>query len=89
MKHARTDYDGRIVDTAGEIPDDEPVFIIRGHDPAAKFALAAYVNAARDFGVDHEHLVALNEHAIRMREWERQHPHGPATVPTEVLAHQP
>jgi hypothetical protein len=87
MKFPRTDYDNRIVDTAGEIPDEEPVMIIRGQDPAAKYALEAYARAFQDMGGDHEHLVALNTHRQRMEEWAREHPHGPATVPAEVLVH--
>lgn len=31
MKHARKDYD-RIQDPAGLIPDNEPVFLVRGQD---------------------------------------------------------
>lgn len=31
MKHARPDYD-RIQDPAGIIPEDEPVFLLRGQD---------------------------------------------------------
>lgn len=34
MKHAREDY-SRIQDPAGLIPDDEPVFLLRGQDPLA------------------------------------------------------
>ena len=35
MKHARPDYNDRIVDTAGLIPDDEPVMLFRGQDRLA------------------------------------------------------
>ena len=34
MIHARDDYN-RIQDPAGLIPADEPVFLLRGQDPAA------------------------------------------------------
>ncbi len=40
MKHARKDYD-RIQDTVGKIPENEPVFLIRGQDLAAPAALRA------------------------------------------------
>jgi len=40
MRHARTDYNGRIVDTepddAKRIGEDEPVFLLRGTDLAAR-----------------------------------------------------
>ena len=35
MKHARDDYNSRIQDLAGLIPDDEPVFLLRGQDKCA------------------------------------------------------
>lgn len=42
MLLGRPDYNGRIVDTAGLIPADEPVIFIRGRDPAAVAAAEAY-----------------------------------------------
>ncbi len=44
MKHNRDDYNRRIQDSEGIIPDDEPVFLLRGQDPAAPAALEAYLN---------------------------------------------
>ena len=50
MKHARPDYD-RIQDPAGLIPEDEPVFLLRGQDQFAAETLRFYahlVQHARD-----------------------------------------
>jgi len=84
MQHARKDYD-HIQDPDSKIPDDEPVFLIRGQDPAAQAALAAWVRASQDLAVERDTLIAVNQHAQRMKEWAAEHPHGPATVPTEEL----
>lgn len=44
MKHGRSDYYGRITDNAGKIPADEPVFLLRGCDPAAAQAVRAWAS---------------------------------------------
>ena len=41
MKHARNDYD-RIQDPSGKIPEEEPVFLLRGQDKFAAKAVRAY-----------------------------------------------
>lgn len=62
MKHARADYD-RIQDPAGLIPEDEPVFLLRGQDIFAPQRLRDWANAieaqftqdpqdARDWALD-------------------------------------
>ena len=43
MKHPRQDYNERIQDNAGLIPDDEPVVLLRGQDQLAVQALEYYV----------------------------------------------
>jgi hypothetical protein len=51
MKHARKDYD-RIQDPSGIIPDDEPVFLIRGQDVAGPDAVSAWADCAEACGAD-------------------------------------
>lgn len=68
MKHARADYD-RIQDPAGLIPDDEPVFLIRGQDDAGAAAVYAYAAILEDMGGCPEIIAAAREHAERMRAW--------------------
>lgn len=44
MKHAREDYN-RIQDPEGKIPDEEPVFLLRGQDKYAAKAVMAYADS--------------------------------------------
>lgn len=50
MKHARPDYTERIQDSAGLIPDDEPVLLIRGQDRAAVPCMIAWIAAYLEAG---------------------------------------
>lgn len=50
MRHGRPDYNRRIIDLDGEIPEDEPVLFIRGRDPAALAAARAYVHEIQRLG---------------------------------------
>jgi hypothetical protein len=65
LKHAREDYD-RIQDPEGKIPDDEPVFLLRGQDVLAPIALETYANECERYG-----LMSLakitREHLNKMR----------------------
>jgi hypothetical protein len=70
MKHARADYD-RIQDPAGKIPDDEPVFLIRGQDLAAPDALRAYAKLAHKAGAANDVITATLDQARRMEDWQR------------------
>ena len=50
MIHARKDYTSRIVDVENKIPHNEPVFLIRAQDPAARAALEAWCKKTRELG---------------------------------------
>ncbi len=71
MKHARSDYD-RIQDPAGKIPEQEPVFLIRGQDKAAPETLRAYAMNAHRVGADNALVMAVLGHAKTMEEWQRR-----------------
>jgi hypothetical protein len=72
MKHGRIDLD-RIQDPLGLIPIDEPVFLLRGQDPAAAAAVRAWVVVARATGVP-EHVCQLAEaQAAQMELWHRMY----------------
>jgi hypothetical protein len=71
MKHARTDY-ARIQDPAGLIPEDEPVFLIRGQDKAAPTVLRYWVQMARHLGAKDDILVLVEEQADAMEAWQKQ-----------------
>lgn len=72
MRHARADYQDRIVDLAGLIPDDEPVFLIRGQDRAAVSAAQAWCKAAADLGAEPAIIRLVEAHIQRVRDWQQQ-----------------
>lgn len=49
MKHAREDYN-RIQDPENIIPENEPVFLLRGKDVAAPHAIEAWIEKAKMYG---------------------------------------
>lgn len=69
MLHAREDYN-RIQDPAGLIPDNEPVFLIRGQDKAAEAAIAAWIKEARFNGASEDILKMANDQIARIRKWQ-------------------
>lgn len=69
MKHARTDYD-RIQDPAGLIPEDEPVFLLRGQDVFAPDAIHAWADAAQAHGADPAIIAAARRQASAMVNWQ-------------------
>lgn len=73
MKHSRSDYN-RIQDPAGLIPEDEPVFLLRGQDIHAPDTLREYASRVYDRGkgdADAAHEIRM--HAEAMEEWQRTH----------------
>lgn len=52
MKHNRLDYQDRIIDMAGIIPEDEPVFVLRAQDPIAARAVRHWAQSLRNAGGD-------------------------------------
>lgn len=84
MKHAREDYN-RFQDPENKIPEDEPVFLIRGRDPIAPAVLRYYADMQRSRATrimargsmemeDALDLACVVErHATAMEEW---NPHG-------------
>ncbi len=70
MKHARPDYD-RFQDPLGIIPEDEPVFLIRGQDLAAVPVLRYYLMTAIKVGCKQDMVDAIYSHIKLMEEWQR------------------
>lgn len=68
MKHARPDYQ-RIQDPAGIIPDDEPVFLLRGQDRIAPWVLMIYALIAKLLGLDPALIASVNQQANDMEKW--------------------
>ena len=71
MKFTREDYNRRIVDVDGKIPEDEPVFLLRAQDKFSSSTLKHYCNLleeeAKITGDE-----ALQEMADELREHARQ-----------------
>lgn len=64
MLHAREDYN-RFQDPAGIIPQDEPVFILRGQDKYAAETVEFYCSLVQNKDVKH----ATKQLAQWMRDW--------------------
>lgn len=68
MRHARSDYEDRIVDLEDLIPEDEPVFLLRGQDRHAPPTLEAYASSVEPFNPE---IAAISRRwAERMREYQ-------------------
>lgn len=79
MRHARPDYD-RFQDPLGKIPEDEPVFLIRGQDKSAPATLRYWALQNEKNGGDPELTKTTLEHARLMLEWQRQQGCKPADL---------
>lgn len=71
MKHARADYN-RFQDPENKIPQDEPVFLIRGQDLVAPKVLRFYAAHAAGVGADNKLVLAVLNHATAMEHWQRE-----------------
>ena len=69
MKHARSDYD-RIQDPDKKIPEGEPVFLLRGQDICAPYAVLVWAAIAEYEGVSAEMVKAAKDQAEQMRRWQ-------------------
>lgn len=56
MNHGRPDYNRRIQDSEGLIPNEEPVFLIRAKDKAGPGAARAYAEICKALGAP-EHVI--------------------------------
>lgn len=81
MKHARDDYN-RIQDPAGAIPDDEPVFLLRGQDASAPAAVEAWAEEHARRGGDPEIAALARRQAENMRAYQAQHGNKVADLPS-------
>ena len=72
MKHFREDYN-RIQDPAGLIPQDEPVFLLRGQDKFAPELLLRWASKLRLSGGDPEMARMVENGAQEMIEWQKTH----------------
>ncbi len=70
MKFTRQDYNERIVDKAGKIPMDEPVFLLRAQDAYAPSTLRYYAKLLEEDG-NKEMAEELRNHAYQMVVWQK------------------
>ncbi len=82
MKHARKDYD-RFQDPDGKIPEDEPVFLLRGQDIAAPETVRHWARAANSFGARSDIVAAAYEQANEMERWQYDRGSKVADMPKE------
>ena len=70
MKFTREDYNKRIIDKAGKIPEDEPVFLLRAQDIHAPDTLRFYAKLLQESG----NVVMVEEllnHVKKMLLWQK------------------
>lgn len=67
------------------IPDDEPVFLLRGQDPASWRAVLAYAQEALNLGADPNLVDRISEYAEEMRAYAMDKNHGAPDVPEGML----
>ena len=70
MLHAREDYSKKIQCIDGSIPEDEPVFLLRGQDATAVATVEFWIEQQkfRD-DCDHRSIVLAKRHLEKMKEW--------------------
>jgi DNA repair exonuclease SbcCD ATPase subunit len=71
MKHARSDYQNRIVDLAGKIPANEPVFLLRAKDLCALPTLHAYLTELVSKGADRDIVANVNAATLMFSKFQR------------------
>ncbi len=75
MLHARPDYNRRIQDSENKIPQDEPVFLLRGQDIFAPELLLRWAAKMRLYAKDKDMAETMakmvEEHAMKMLEWQK------------------
>ena len=70
MIHGRKDYN-RIQDPENKIPEDEPVFLLRGQDQLAPDLLLRWAHKLRLYEGNPEMARMVEDHAMKMIKWQR------------------
>ena len=70
MLHARKDYNESVQDSTGRIPEEEPVFLLRGQDILAPGFVRAYAELYLAGGGDERVYFGLIAHADKMDNWQ-------------------
>ena len=72
MLHARADYN-HIQDPSGKIPEDEPVFLLRGQDPLGHKMVRYWARILEAMQGDPEMVRMAMEQADKMEQWHMLH----------------
>lgn len=72
MRHAREDYN-RIQDPENKIPEDEPVFLIRGQDIVGPMVVQVWARLAKNAGATPDIIEAAQRQSQAMQEWQEAH----------------
>ncbi len=75
MIHARSDYNE--MGAAGidaKIPDDEPVFLLRGQDQCTINGIVGWIKRAQALGVSDKMIEMARIHIAVIEDWQRQNP---------------
>ena len=70
MLHARKDYQ-RIQDPWEKIPEDEPVFLLRGQDVLAPDVVEYWAQLLKNQGGEEQLVTAAKAQAHKMRDWQK------------------
>lgn len=85
MFHARDDYN-RLQDPDGKIPEDEPVFLIRGQDVVAPSVLRHWVQLYREHETHSPSMAKMVlQHANAMEAWQKEHGSKVADLPSDPV----
>ena len=71
MIHAREDYNRRVQDSEGLIPEDEPVVLIRAQDVLGVQAIEYYARLCREHQAP-EVAERMEQHAELMKAWPKK-----------------
>ena len=71
MKFTREDYNRRIIDLEGRIPENEPVFLLRAQDKFSSLTLKKYCEF-----LENEASITNNEQLMEMARELREHAHA-------------
>lgn len=86
MQHARQDYNERIIDTSGKIPEGEPVMLFRGTDKHTAAVVRFYADLVeRDINVHPDFVACVRRHAFRIDDYAKIYGKSPDAPPQCLL----
>lgn len=65
---------GRVTTERKDIPDGEPVIVLRAQDALAVEAIDYYRRRCDEEGAGDQHLMAIDRTAMAFEAWQREHP---------------